>query len=303
MNVLITGGCGFVGVNLTRYLAQRGYRIRILDNLSAAHPEHRELLASAGSPEIIAGDIRDSAAIQRAIAGMEAVVHLAASTSVTQSLEDPQGFWDINVNGTLTLLEACRAAQVSRFVFASSNAAVGEQIPPIHENMIPKPLSPYGASKLAGEALCSAYFHSFGMDTVALRFANVYGPCADHKSSVIPLFLKWAAEGRPLTIYGDGEQTRDFVHVDDISQAIHLSLKAEGAGGEIFQIASGRETSINALVGMISRGTGREIPVIHRPERKGEIRSNYSDIGKARRILGFEPVVQLEQGLRALFHR
>lgn len=303
MHVLVTGGCGFVGVNLALYLAQRGCRVRILDNLSAANPDHPRILAAAGSHEIIAGDIRDGAIVSRALEGMEAVVHLAASTSVTQSLEDPKGFWDINVNGTLTLLEACRAAGVSRFVFASSNAAVGEQTPPINEHMIPNPLSPYGASKLAGEALCSAYNHSFGMDTVALRFANVYGPSADHKSSVIPLFVKWAAEGRPFTIYGDGEQTRDFVHVDDICQAINLSLRTPGIGGEVFQIASGIETSINELVRLMGRVLGREIRTVHQPERKGEIRSNYSDIGKARRILGFEPMVQLEQGLRALVQK
>ncbi len=302
-NVLITGGCGFVGVNLARYLHGKGYHIRILDDLSAANPDHRQILTGAGSPEIIRGDIRDGAAVKRALEGAEAVVHLAASTSVTESLENPKGFWDINVNGTLNLLETCRAAGIVRFVFASSNAAVGEQTPPINEKMIPKPLSPYGASKLAGEALCSAYFHSFGMQTVALRFANVYGPHSDHKTSVIALFLKWAAEGRPFTIYGDGEQTRDFVHVEDISQAIHRSLQAESVGGEIFQIASGRETSINDLVRLIARVTGREIRTVPQPERKGEIRRNYSDIAKAKKILGFEPVVQLEQGLRALVQK
>lgn len=303
MNVLITGGCGFVGVNLARYLYGKGHRVRILDDFSAANPDCRGILAAAGSPEIIAGDIRDPAMVKRAVEGVEAVVHLAASTSVTESLENPEGFWDINVTGTLTLLEACRKAGIGRFVFASSNAAVGEQTPPINENMIPRPLSPYGASKLAGEALCSAYFHSFGMETVALRFANVYGPHSDHKTSVIALFLKWAAEGRPFTIYGDGEQTRDFVHVEDISQAIHLSLQTPGIGGEVFQIASGIETSINELVRLMGRVTGREIRTIHKPERKGEIRSNYSDIRKARSILGFEPVIQLEQGLRALVQR
>ncbi|MBM3132931.1 MAG: NAD-dependent epimerase/dehydratase family protein [Chloroflexi bacterium] len=301
MNVLITGGCGFVGVNLVIYLSQKGYRTRILDDLSTARPDYVQVLRSAGSPEVIVGDIRDGDIMNRALEKMEAVVHLAACTSVIESVENPKRFWDINVSGTLNVLEACRLRGVDRFVFASSNAAVGEQIPPIDENMIPKPLSPYGASKLAGEALCSAYYHSFGMKAIALRFANLYGPYSDHKTSVLAKFMGWAREDHPFTIYGDGNQTRDFVHVEDICQAIDLSLSSQDSSGDVFQIASGKETSINRLVEIVREVTDKRSEVIHQPERKGEIRRNYSDISKARRVLGFEPRMELKEGLRKLW--
>ncbi|MFW6105662.1 MAG: NAD-dependent epimerase/dehydratase family protein, partial [Chloroflexota bacterium] len=279
------------------------------------------------------------------------VVHLAAHTSVVASLEKPEEAWDINVNGTLNLLEACRRNGVDRFIFASSNAVVGEEDPPIDETKIPRPLSPYGASKLAGEALCSTYYHSFGVKTVALRFSNCYGPHAEHKPSVIAKFIDWARKGEPLVIYGDGSQTRDFVHVADICQAIDLALTADSrpatadtqqtqstqstqgtqptqgtqqtqqtqqtpVWGEVFQIASGVETSINQLVELIKElaanyrlspnysalsTTDYRLPTIYEPKRKGEIERNYSDITKARKLLGFEPRVKLVEGLRELW--
>jgi UDP-glucose 4-epimerase len=328
MKVLITGGCGFIGVNLVKFLSEMGFTVRVVDNLSVGKNEYLKALSLPKPPQLIVEDIRNKEAMDEAVNGMDAVVHLAAHTSVVESLENPEEDWDINVNGTLNVLEACRRNGVEKFIFASSNAVVGEQEPPIDETVIPRPLSPYGASKLAGEALCSTYYHSFGLKTTSLRFANCYGPFSDHKSSVISRFIDWAKEGKPLIIYGDGNQTRDFVHANDVCQAIYLALTgiaptqvaqqseiAQGSlpltdsYGEVFQIASGVETSINELARLMAdivrdsapSSGGSQLKVIHEPERVGEIRKNYSNIAKARKVLGFKPKVELHQGLQRLW--
>jgi UDP-glucose 4-epimerase len=329
--ILVTGGCGFIGTNLVKYLANKGYRVKILDNLTTPSSIWTPDLHSTPytlrnqSTELVVGDIRDRQAVARAIEGVYGIVHLAAHTSVVESLEKPEEAWEINVNGTLNILEACRCNGVDKFIFASSNAVVGEQDPPIDETKIPRPLSPYGASKLAGEALCSTYYHSFGLKTVSLRFSNCYGPCSEHKPSVIAKFIDWARKGEPLVIYGDGNQTRDFVHVADICQAIHLSLtiaqprkssqqtqptqktqrtpstQETSVWGEVFQIASGVENSINQLVELIKAMTDSQLSVVYKPKRKGEIERNYSDITKAKKLLGFEPRINLREGLRELW--
>jgi UDP-glucose 4-epimerase len=330
--ILITGGCGFIGTNLVKYLANKGYRVRILDNLSTPSTKfvNQESTVTGSLPslaidpelsgtDLVVGDIRDRQAAETAIEGVDAVVHLAAHTSVVESLEKPREDWDINVNGTLNLLEACRQRGVTKFIFASSNAVLGEQAPPADESKICHPLSPYGASKLAGEALCSAYYHSFGLNTISLRFANCYGRYSEHKTDVITNFLNWARQGNSLIIYGDGNQTRDFVHVADICQAIHLALMIAQPPkpsqqtqqtlstqetllwGEVFQIASGVETSINELIKMIKETTNFELSIIREPKRKGEIERDYSDITKARMLLGFEPRIKLREGLRELW--
>lgn len=310
--ILITGGCGFIGTNLVKYLANKGYQIRILDDLSAGKEENLRELQSQDSRlttiTLIVDDIRNRDVVSQTVKGADAVVHLAAHASVADSLENPEETWDINVSGTLNLLEACRQNGVEKFIFASSSAMLGEQVLPVDETKVPKPLSPYGASKLAGEALCSAYCHSFGLKTISLRFGNCYGPYSEHKSSVIAGFVKRAKEGEPLIIYGDGNQTRDFVHIDDVCQAIYLSLTIPDSGlstpgsyGEAFQIASGGETTINELVEVIKEVTGRNLPIIHKPERQGDIKRNYANISKARAMLGFEPKVELKEGLKKLW--
>lgn len=301
-SILITGGCGFIGTNLVKYLADRGYRIRILDNLSTGKKEYVVALNLPKVPELIIEDIRNKETVDKAVKGIYAVVHLAANSSVIDSVENPKDTWDTNVMGTLNLLEASRQNGVVKFILASSNAVLGEQSPPIDELKIPKPLSPYGASKLATEAFCSSYYHSFGLKTIPLRFSNCYGPYCGHKSSVIARFMRRVKEGKPLIIYGDGNQTRDFIHVDDVCQAIHLSLIAkDSAYGESFQIASGVETSINGLTKMIKQVTERSLQTSYEPERRGEIRRNYSDISKARAMLGFEPRTKFSEGLHDLW--
>ncbi len=305
MKVLITGGCGFIGSNLAAFMLEKGDTVKVFDNLSEGSRENLENATKGlGLPELIVGDVRDKVAVEDCVKGVDAVVHLAAHTDVVDSLERPEEDFQINAAGTLNVLEACRKKGVNRFVFASSNAVAGERDPPINEDNIPSPLSPYGASKLIGEALCSAYYHSYDIHTVSLRFSNVYGPFSSHKPSVISKFFKNISEGRPLTIYGDGGQTRDFIHTRDICEAVYLSLNAN-LGGEIFQIATGVETSIRDLVKMISKVVVahgfEEPPIEFADSRKGEIIKNYSDISKARRVLGFDPKMGLEDGLRSNF--
>lgn len=309
MKVLVTGGCGFIGANLVKFLTGKNYVIRVLDNLSAGEKKYLDNMGLSPFPKLLIGDITDKQIVAEAVTDIDAVIHLAAYTDVVASLKNPGKVWDINVSGTLNLLEACRRNSVGKFIFASSNAVLGEQAPPVDESKIPHPLSPYGASKLAGEALCSAYYHSFGLKTISLRFANGYGPYSGHKTSVTTKFMKRAKENKPLIIYGDGNQTRDFIHADDICQAIYLSLVALDSGvpvhdllgGEVFQIASGEETTVNQLAQQIKKLSGKELAIVYKPARKGEIRQNRVDITKARTLLGLEPKIKLKEGLYDLY--
>jgi UDP-glucose 4-epimerase len=308
--VFITGGAGFIGANLTRYLLESSDSdITVYDNLSTGSKANLDkAIADSGrnsGVKFIQDDILDFDAMSRAIAGHNAIVHLAAHTRVRESIENPQENLMVNSTGTFNVLEAARKQGVDKFVFASSNAAVGEQKPPINESMIPRPLSPYGAVKLYGEALCSAYYHCYGLKSVSLRFANAYGLYSEHKTSVIPKFLRRLRKGKALEIYGDGNQTRDFVHAQDICRAIELILTHNNGGsnlwGEVFQIATGEETSIINLAKMLIDFTNSpEHLITFTSPIKGEIRKNFSDITKAKKILGFSPQMNLETQLKAL---
>ena len=315
-NWLITGGCGFIGVNLVAHLLaqQPPPQIRILDNLSvgtradlAAVSAFREIagLDCQGPPqgvELLVGDIRDPATCLASCAGIDIVVHLAANTGVAPSIADPRQDLDINVLGTFNMLEAARQQGVKNFVFASSGAVVGEVMPPITEDKPPKPVSPYGASKLAGEGYCSAYYRAFGVKTAVLRFGNVYGPRSKHKSSVVAKFFQLALAGLPLEIYGDGQQTRDFIYIQDLIQAIMLAA-ASDVGGEVFQIATHKETTVNEIAEKIKElvegHTGRRVSLHYTAPRIGDVRRNYADITKSKTILGYEPQYDLDQGLAA----
>ncbi len=291
---LVTGGCGFIGVNLVSRLAGLGARVRILDNLSLGK---REDVAPLGS-DLRVGDIRDMAALKDACQGMDVVVHLAAHTRVVESISHPELNFEINAIGTMNVLRACRDAGVKKVIFASTGGAIlGEQVPPVHEGMVPRPVSPYGASKLVGEAYCSAFCGSFGLNTVALRFSNVYGPFSYHKGSVVAQFFRNLMQEEPLVIYGDGQQTRDFLYVDDLVDAVLLADKSE-TPGEVFQIASGRETSLKDLLAAMKRVLPSvKFDVRYEPARAGEILRNYASIEKARRLLGYNPSKKLDDGL------
>ena len=259
-NYLITGGAGFIGVNLIRrLLTAEKARVRILDNLSVGKAENL-----AGLPvELIIGDIRDAPAVRRAMAGTDFVVHLAASTGVVDSVTDPLENMSVNVGGTLNLLQAAVEHQVQRFIFASTGGAiVGEAVPPVHEKMLPRPVSPYGASKLAGEGYCSAFWGSYGLKTIALRFSNIYGLYSHLKGSVVAKFFRRAQAGKELTIFGDGSQTRDFLFVEDLSEAIATAAHVEVPFGQAIQLGTGKETSVNELVDLMRQFAGDSFPAV-----------------------------------------
>jgi len=308
-SILITGGCGFVGSNLLHYLAQTGqYRLRVLDDLSTGKRTYlKDIAETEGvAVDLIEGDIRDGDGVDLALKGVDAVVHLAAIAGVPRSVEEPVMTYEVNVRGTLNLLEACKKEEVDKFVFASSNAVVGEKDPPVDEDVVPDPISPYGATKLAGEGLCKSYSDSYGIRANALRFANVYGPFSDHKGSVVANFLRAALKGEELIIYGDGEQTRDFIHARDIAKAIELVLHSD-CRGEVFQVGTGEEISVNFLANKITRLARRSgLPptnVVHKPPREGDIKRNFTDPSKAKEKLGFEAEFSLEEGLERLWER
>ena len=296
MSWLVTGGAGFVGVNLIRLLASRGIAVRVLDDLSQGR---RTDLDGLGA-DLVVGDIRERATVERALDGVDVVVHLAAHTRVVESIADPLESFDVNARGTLVLLDAARRrGGLRRFVFASTGGAIlGDATPPVHEDMPARPLAPYGASKLAGEGYCSAYFGSYGLPTVALRFSNVYGPYSYQKASVVAAFFKRILAGEPLVLYGDGTQTRDFLFVGDLCRGILGAVEHECAG-QVFHIAAGVETPIGELTERLLAVTGTRVPVERRPARAGEVYRNCARIDRARSVIGFDPSTSLDAGLAA----
>ena len=311
-NILITGGAGFVGINLTRYLIENtAYKITVLDNLSTGNLDLLKRVIESGGKEIeyrftpnpgavcfFKMDILKKEEIDEALKGQWAVVHLAAQTGVLPSLENPMKDAEVNIIGTLNLLEASVKHKIETFIFASSAAPLGEQEPPLDEGKIPRPLSPYGASKLAGEGYCSAFYGSFGLNTLVLRFSNLYGPDSFHKGSVVAQFIKQIIKGESPVIYGDGSQTRDFLYTGELCRCIAAILESENKGaGEVFQLGSGIQTSVNQLVELLKEVSGVPFSVIYKSERKGEIRYNYTSIEKARKWLGFQPTTDLKTGL------
>jgi UDP-glucose 4-epimerase len=291
MRVLVTGGAGFIGSNLVRALESSDTKVRVLDDLSSGTALN---LAGTGS-ELVTANIL-SGNLEETLAAQDAVVHLAALTSVVESTTDPWPTFDMNAGGTLRMLLASRRAKVPVFVFASSNAVLGNYEPPVDESMLPQPISPYGASKLAGEAYCHAFRQGSGMRVAMLRFSNAYGPFMLGKDSVIPRFIRAAMSGKELVIYGDGSQTRDFIHVSDIVQAIVAAIQSPAADG-VFQIATGVETSIADLARLVIQTCGSKSSIRRTDRREGEIHRNRSDIGKAGRVLGFEPKVRIDEGI------
>ncbi len=292
--VLVTGGAGFIGVNLGRALVACGARAVAFDNLSTGKTADAD---AAGYHDLVEGDIRDADALTRAARGVDAIVHLAARTGVVDSVEDPRGDAEVNVFGTLNALLAAREGGAGAFVFASSGAPLGSAEPPGHEGLAPRPLSPYGASKLAGEGLCSAFSGSYGISATALRFTNVYGPFSYHKGSVVALCLKRIMDGESLVVYGDGKQTRDFLYVADLCEAVIAAIALRPTGG-LYQLGTGIETSVNALVELLADEMADQgVTIVHEPERPGEIRRAFSDISRARADLGYAPSTSLHEGL------
>ena len=294
--ILVTGGCGFIGANLVRKLSHDGEKVRVLDNLSIGKKEY---ITGISNVTFLEGDVTRREDISSALEGCRAVVHLAAQPGVADSIKDPWRNFQINVGGFLNLLIACYEKGVKKVVFASSNAALGDQEMPINETKVPHPISPYGAAKLACEGYASTFSATYGVKTVVLRFSNVYGPYSRHKQSAIHKFIVRAINGEPLEIYGDGEQTRDFIHVDDVAQAIVLALEKDVQG--IFQIGTGTETPLARVAGLIRDISGGSSAIVLKAARKGDIRRNYSDISKARE-LGYEPKISIEKGIARVYN-
>lgn len=295
MRILITGGAGFVGSNLIARLRARGRddAITVLDSEVVGN---RAVLEGFDC-RFVHGDIRDPAAVAEAIVGVEAVIHLAADTRVIPSIADPIFNMAVNVAGTLNVLEAMRVNGVARLVNASTGGAiVGAAEPPVDETMVPSPASPYGASKLAVEGYASAYGESYGMRCASLRFSNVYGPRSFHKGSVVAAFMKNILNRRPLDIYGDGTQTRDYVYVDDLCDGVIAALGSDATGP--IQLGTGKPTSINELVALLREATGDDVPVAYHAFRAGEILNTWCRIDRARELIGYAPDTALIEGLR-----
>lgn len=304
--VLITGGCGFIGLNLVEYILEKtNWNINIIDNLSSGKKENLKNINGFSSRRVYVfkEDIRNKEEIIDVIKGCDYVVNLAAQVGVIPSIKDPFEDAEINIIGMLNVLNASVEENIEKFVQASSAAPLGEQEPPLNERGIPQPLSPYGASKSAGEGYCSAYANSFNLNTVALRFSNVYGPNSYQKGSVMAKFIRQMLNNNRVTIYGDGNQTRDFIHARDISQAIYLALtKNLTKKYELFQIATGKETTINNLYCIIRDEMETYGYQVLDPKyenlRQGEIYRNYADIRKAKKLLGYKPSIPLGRGIK-----
>jgi UDP-glucose 4-epimerase len=290
---LVTGGAGFIGANLLRQL-DGSHDVRVLDNLVRGS---KDLLPAEREIDLVVGDIRDPDAVKRAMNGVDLVLHLAAFGSVVESVTDPVENFDINVRGTFEMLRGAADAGVERFVFASTGGAImGDQEPPIDEASLPWPISPYGASKLCGEAYMHAFAGSFGIRPVALRFANVYGPYSAHKKGVITRFIRAALAGGEFEIFGDGKASRDFLHVDDLCRGIIAAADSD-LSDEVLHLASEKETTINELARLILDLVGSDVEIVHRQKRPGEVERNFARADRAREVLGWEPQLSLRDGM------
>jgi UDP-glucose 4-epimerase len=296
MRVLVTGGCGFIGANLAPMLRALGHEVVIVDNLSRGSTAQ---LDAAAAYTLVRADVRDAAALEPAMAGAQAVIHLAAYGSVVESVADPAENFSINAGGTFCVLNAARRAGVRRVVFASTGGAlIGDCAPPVSEASLPRPISPYGASKLAGEGYCCAFAHAYDMSVTALRFANVVGPLSGHKRGAVTAFFKAIAAGEPIRIYGDGSATRDFLYVEDLCRGIVSALEAALPGFNVFHLASGREVSVRELAAIACAAAAvPDHPVVFDSRRKGEVQRNFASFALAREMLGFQPRVTLEEAM------
>ena len=297
--IVVTGGAGFIGSALARALVARGDDVSVLDNFSTGKRENLQDLA--GQLAVVEGDILDAALLDRVFAGADVVFHEAAIPSVPRSLAAPLPSHNANATGTLNVLEAARRCRVRRVVYAGSSSAYGEPPSlPVVETMAPAPLSPYAVSKLAGEHYLRVYARVFGVQTVTLRYFNVFGPRQDPNSqyaAVIPRFITAALEGRSPTVYGDGEQSRDFCFIENVVEANLRAADAEGASGKVFNIACGTGTSLNRVLALLGEALGRPVVALYEPGRAGDVRHSLADISQAKTVLGYTAAVNFVAGL------
>jgi nucleoside-diphosphate-sugar epimerase len=300
VNVLVTGGAGFIGSNLVRALLERGDDVRVLDNFSTGS---RDNLADVeGDVELIEGELRSYERVHNAVRGVELVFHQGALPSVPRSVQDPLTTSAVNVEGTLNVLLAARDEGIRRVVVASSSSVYGNsgELPRV-ESQAPDPIAPYAVAKLAAERYCVSFSRVYELEAVALRYFNVFGPHQDptsQYSAVVPKFISAIAAGEPVPIYGDGDQSRDFTYVGNVVAANLLAADADAVNGEILNIASGRSETVNDLAELLGRVLERPVEKEFLPERTGDVRDSWADVSAARRLLGYEPAVGFEDGLR-----
>jgi len=302
VRVLVTGGAGFIGSHIAERLVRDGHEVRIVDNFSSGR--RANLAGFADKVELVEGDIRDAALLERLSLGCELVYHEAAVVSVPYSVEHPQETHDVNIQGTLNVLQAARRGKVRRVVFACSAAVYGEEPElPKRESMAPLPIAPYGVEKITGEYYLGVFNKLYGVETVSLRYFNVFGPRQDPRSpysGVISIFVDRVLKGVTPRVFGDGQQCRDFVFVANVVDANLLAGRAASAAGRCYNIGCGQRTTLNDLLRILGRLTGQEVHPEYDEARAGDIRESVADISRARRELGYEPVISVEEGLRQL---
>ncbi len=300
MRYLVTGGAGFIGSNIVDELLRRGHHVVVLDDLSSGKEEN--LAGVRGKIDLNTGSITNLAAVQAASRGADYVIHLAARTSVPRSVEEPIETNHVNIDGTLNVLVAARDAKVKRIVYAASSSVYGEtETLPKTEAMQPQPISPYGVSKYVGELYAQVFGRVYGLENASVRYFNVFGPRQDptsQYSGVLSRFMLALIEGKPLVIFGDGEQSRDFTYVDNVVDETLRACEASGASGKVFNGGTGKRIALNGVVKMLERVTGRKIEVKYQPARNGDILHSQADVALAKKILGYEPRVDFEDGLR-----
>jgi len=304
LRVVVTGGAGFIGSHLVRMLVGKGWSVTVLDDFSSGKVENLEGLSGSGLLRVVKGDVRDRQVLGEVLGGADGVVHLAALVDPADSVRNPLLYNDVNVAGTVNVLQACVEKHVEKFVFASSAAVYGDGNPlPLREDYPLRPASPYGASKVSGEYYCRVFSGCYGLGCVVLRPFNVYGPGQGNNqyAGVITKFVKAGFRGEALLVYGDGSQTRDFVNVDDVARAFVIALEHEPLKGEVFNICTGATTSIDSLARMVCEIAGKNLSISHVAPREGDILHSYGDPDKAEMVLGFKTRVAFREGLTRYF--
>lgn len=300
MRFLVTGGAGFIGSNIAKSLVEKGYAVRVLDNFATGQRTNLEPFIK--DIELIEGDIRDFWTVVKATKGVDYILHQAALPSVARSIDNPLTTTEVNINGTLNILEAARFNEVQRIVYASSSSIYGDSPEmPKNEEMRPMPKSPYAITKLAGEEYCLSFFNLYGLETVALRYFNIFGPRQNpfsQYSAVIPKFINMLKNGQNPTIWGDGTTSRDFTYIDNVVNATVLACEKKAAAGNVINIACNKAFTLNELVKKLNNIVGTDIPPIYGPEKIGDVKYSLADITKAKKILGFEPEIDFDEGLR-----
>lgn len=296
---LVTGGAGFIGSNMVRFLLEKGETVRVLDNFETG--KHENLTEVADRIEVIEGDIREVSVVGESVKGVQVVYHLAALGSVPRSIDDPQTSHDVNVTGIFNMLKASYEAKVKRFVFASSSSIYGDSpVLPQHEGLPISPISPYAATKATGEIYCKAFYETYGLETISLRYYNVFGPCQDPNSqyaAAIPLFVSALLRDESPKIFDDGEQSRGFTYIDNVLEANWLAAQVKEAHGEAINISTVDAVTVNTVVKTITELLGKDIKPVYVPPRAGDIKHSLADVSLAKEVIGYEPFVSFEAGI------